>query len=231
MTEIEFLDPGASTEPTAGADGSADDERAAPDLRQLVPALAAAVCWLLSAGLAVMASLSTVYRLVYEGGGQHQTISVNAWGRFSTGQLAQALGHQTRYAIVAIAAAVLLMAAAIVAIARLAIARYLAIAGTAVAAALAATLLLFVEATRSTNSTRAEQLATNFRLRTETGSAVWLILAAAAAATLGVVLAFVLKAPEPDVPDAPDATDARDGLGDLPTSVEGLNGGAGPTAG
>jgi hypothetical protein len=238
VTEIEFLDPGAGTGPSSGADRAAtredwEDDRGATELRHLVPALAAAVCWLIAAGLAVMASLSTVYRLVYDSGNQHQTISVDAWGRFNTSELAQTLGHQTRYAVVAIGAAVLLMGAAIVAIARLAVARYLAVAGTAVAGALTTTLLLFVAATRSTNATRARQLATNFRLQTESGAAVWLGLAATAAAAVGIVLAFVLKSPpiEPDEPglglppepgsEEPTAFGAPSGTGEPARQSEG----------
>jgi len=200
VTEIEFLDPGraggsAGAEADPTYDDPADDETAGPDLRRLVPALAAAVAWVLAAGLTVMASVSTVYELVYDSGDDHQTISVDAWGRFNTGSLNQSVGHQTRYAIVLIAAAVLLLAAALVAVVRLPVGRYLAVAGTAVTAGTVTTLILYVDATRDANDIRARQLATAATVATDLGAAVWLTLGATAAAAVGIVLAFVLKAP------------------------------------
>ena len=196
MTEIEFLDPSrASGSAGAELDQPDDDEAGGPDLRRLAPALAAAVAWVLAAGLTVMASVSTVYELVYDSGADHQTVSVDAWGRFSTSSLNQTVGHQTRYAIVLIAAAVLLLAAALIAVVRLPVARYLAVAGAALAAATGTIVVLFVDATRNSTAVRARQLATAPGLHTDLGSAVWLTLGATAAAAVGIVLAFVLKVP------------------------------------
>jgi len=214
VTEIEFLDPGPATSgpdgvPHDGSDGGSDggsDDTDGPDLRRLAPALAAAVAWVLAAGLAVMASVSTVYRLVYTSDGLHQKITVDAWGRFQAPRLFQTFGHQTRYAIVLIAAAVLLLAAALIGIVRLAVARYLAVTGAAVAAGVTTMLFLLLDATRSTNAAQAARAAqaTDFSLSTETGSAVWLALGATVAAVVGIVLAFVLKAPD----ESPPANDA-----------------------
>ena len=209
MTEIEFLDPGHGSGSAGAESERPDDEPGGPDLRALVPGLAAAVAWVLAAGLAVMASVSNVYELVVDSGSQRQTITVDAWGRFNTGVLNQSIGHQTRYAVVLIAAAVLLLAAALVAVVRLPISRYLAVAGAAVTAAIATTLVLFVEATRSTNDVEARQLASGASVRTDLGSAFWLALGATAAAVVGIVLAFVLK------PAAePAAEPAADGAGE-----------------
>jgi hypothetical protein len=192
VTEIEFLDPGPAADPAG--DGP-DDGAGGPDLRRLVPALAAAVAWVLAAGLAVMASVSTVYSVVVTSGGVHESIDLDAWGRYHVGGFVPTSGHQPRYSILLIAAAVVLLAAALTSVVRLDIGRYLAVAGTAGAATAAGALALSVQAYRST--AQRGDLATDATMHTDIGSAVWLAAGTAVAAALGLVLAFVLKAPEP----------------------------------
>jgi len=214
VTDIEFLDPG----PAAGTDPEHPDagERAAPDLRRWLPAIGAAVGWLGAAGFAVMASVGVVYRLVYRGSGQTQSVAVDAWGRFDKPQLASDLGHGTRYAIVLVAAAVVLLAAALVGVVRVPVARYLGLAGAAATIAMAGTLYLYVDSTRSTYAARDRQLAgqtdtaSAFSLHVQTGSAIWLAAIAALLALAGTVCAlFVTQAPAAALAAA--QADAHDG--------------------
>lgn len=245
MTEIEFLDPGPTGHPDrdgAGADpdaGHYQGEQDGPDLRRLAPALAAAVAWVLAAGLAVMASVSTLYTVEIHNNGLHQSIDVDSWGRYHAGGLFQIDGHQTRYAIVLVAAAAVLLAAALTGVVRLGLARHLAVGGTAAVAAAGAILFLAIQAARSTNRSQSDQSGNGVTLQTHTGAAVWLALAATVAAAGGIVLAFVLKPPAEPAPLEP----GEDGLhdppfpGDAPATAHPVDaapvvpGGGGPTTG
>jgi len=205
VTDIEFLDPGVDSDVVPGVDPGAaapagdvarDAGGAPTQLRRWLPAIVAALGWLTAAGFAVMASVSVVYRLVYHGDGQTQSVAVDAWGRFDKPQLAVGLGHGPRFAIVLVGAAALLLAAALVGVVRVGVARYLGVAGLAVVAAMAATVYLQADAMRSTYAARQRQLGTaaadQFRLHVQTGSATWLAIAAVVLAAAGTAGAFLV---------------------------------------